>query len=123
MPQKNSESDSVRDQQQGYDESRNEDPCYDDAKSAWQRYQRKQCERRRNNVPIGGGMREGGRHIGRHDARDQECQSDEAEAVQDEKRLQRLRPVCEAESRPDVSCRDDPPGDETECDAREKAEL
>jgi len=33
-----------------------------------------QRECRRNDVPIGRGMREGGRQIGRHDARNQECQ-------------------------------------------------
>src|ERR1700736_3004982 len=68
-------------------------------------------------------MREGRRQIGRHDAWDQECQPDEAEAVQDEKRPQRFGPFPEAEFWPDVSCCDDPPRDEAECDAQEKAEL
>src|SRR5258708_25580610 len=68
-------------------------------------------------------MREGGRQTGRHDAWDQERQPDEAEAVQDEQRPQRFGPLPEAEFRPDVSGGDDPPRDEAEYDAREKAEL
>ena len=48
-------------------------------------------------------MREGRRQLGRHDAWDQECQADEAEAVQDEKRPQRFGPSQEAQFRPDVS--------------------
>src|SRR5215472_5048273 len=65
-------------------------------------------------------MREGRRHILRHDARYQECQPDEAEAVQDEQRPQRLGPFPEAEFRPEVSSGNDPPRDETEGDAYEK---
>src|SRR5713226_7288527 len=68
-------------------------------------------------------MRKGRRQIGRHDARDQECQSDEAEAVEDQKRPQRFGPSQEAEFWPDVSLRDDPPRDEAECDAHEKTQL
>src|SRR5882724_4317846 len=68
-------------------------------------------------------MREGRRQIGRHDAWDQECQPEEAEAVEDEKRPQRFGSTQEAEFWPDVSRRDDPPRDEAECDAHEKAEL
>ena len=83
MLHKNSESEPVRDQQQGHDESRNEiggtklarrepgviglvegieeigctpeteDPCDDNAGSAGQRCQRKQGEYCRNDVPVG----------------------------------------------------------------------
>jgi hypothetical protein len=49
--------------------------------------------------------------------RDEECQPDEAEAVQDEQRPQRFHPWPEAEFRPDISSGDDPPRDEAECDA------
>ena len=68
-------------------------------------------------------MREGRRQIGRHDAWDQECQPDEAEAVQDEQRPQRFGPLPEAEFRPDISSGDDPPRDEAECDAHEKPDI
>src|SRR5215510_6185261 len=65
-------------------------------------------------------MREGRRQIWRHDAGNQECQPDEAEAVQDEQRPQRFGPFPEAEFRPDISSGDDSPRDEAECDAHEK---
>src|SRR5215470_9973183 len=63
------------------------------------------------------------RQIRRNDARDQECHSEEAEAVQDEQRSQRLRALSKAECRPDVACRDDPPCDHAECDAPKECEL
>jgi hypothetical protein len=68
-------------------------------------------------------MREGKRQIGQHDAGNQECQPDEAEAVQDKKRPQRFGPLPEAEFWPDVPAVHYSPRDETECDADEKAEL
>src|SRR5436309_1014269 len=68
-------------------------------------------------------MREGGRQVGRHDAGDQECRPDEAEAVQDEQRPQGFGEWPEADFWPDVSGGNDPPSDEAEYDAREKAEL
>src|SRR5277367_1287676 len=86
-----------------------EEPCDDDAAPPWQRYQREQRKYCRSDVPVRGGMREGGRQLGRHDAWDQECQSDEAEAVQDENRPQCVGPWQEAEIRPEVSFRNDPP--------------
>src|SRR5215831_2149479 len=63
------------------------------------------------------------RQIRRNDARDQECHSKETEAVQDEQRSQRLRPLSTPECRPDVACRDDPPRDHAEGDAPEECEL
>ena len=69
------------------------------------------------------GQGEGTRQIGRYDARDQECHSEEAEAVQDEQRSQRLRAFSKAECRPDVACRDNRPRDHAECDAPKECEL
>jgi hypothetical protein len=43
--------------------------------------------------------------------------------VQDEKRPQRFGLLAMTEIWPDVLLRDDPPRDEAECDAHEKAEL
>ena len=68
-------------------------------------------------------MREGRRQVGRHDARDQECQALKAEAVQDKNGPQRLVALQEAEFRPDVLLRDDPPRGKAESDAREKLDL
>src|SRR5262245_13188804 len=103
MSQKNPETESVRDQQQGHDESRNEigrtklarrepgviglvegieeigctpeteDPCDDSAGCTGQRYQRKQGEYRRNDVPIRRRMREGRGQVWRHDPGHQKC--------------------------------------------------
>jgi len=63
------------------------------------------------------------RQIGRDDARDQECQPNEAEAVQDEQRSQGLGPLPMTELRPDKARADDPPRDHAECDAPEECEL
>src|SRR5215468_11871021 len=65
-------------------------------------------------------MRERRWQIREHDAWDQHCQPDEAEAVQDEQRPQCFGPFPEAEFRPDISSGDYPPRDEAECDAHEK---
>src|SRR6516164_9317891 len=65
-------------------------------------------------------MRECWWQIRGNDARDQECQPDEAEAVQDEQRPQCFGPFPEAKFRPDISSGDYPPGDQAECDAHEK---
>src|SRR6516164_9948133 len=65
-------------------------------------------------------MRECRWQIRGHDVRDQDCQPDEAEAVQDEQRPQCFGPFAEAEFRPDISSGDYPPRDKAECDAHEK---
>jgi len=153
MLQKNSETESVRDQQQGHDESRNEiggtqlprhepgvirlvesiekigctpdieDPCYDNAGCTGQQYQRKQGEDRRNDVPIGRGVREGRRQVMGYDPWHQKCQAEKAKTMEDEKRAQRFSPLPDAEFRPDISGRDHSPRDQAECDAGEKSEL
>src|SRR5665213_1216705 len=153
MLQKNSEHESVRDQQQRHHESRNkiggsqlprqqpigialiksveqirrapeiEYPYHDNTGPRRQCRQRKQREDHRNDVAIGRGMREGRRQIWRHDPRDQECQPEKAKTVQNEQRPQRFGPLPVTEYRPDVSGGDGPPRDQTERDAREKTEL
>src|SRR6516164_8999474 len=65
-------------------------------------------------------MREGRRQVRRHDTGNQECQPDEAEAMQDEQRPQRFSALLEAEFRPDISSGHSPPRDEAECDTHEK---
>src|SRR5262249_38093813 len=100
-----------------------ENPRDDHTCRTWQQQQRKQREYRGNDVAIGRGLREGSRQVGRHDAWDHECQPEEAEAVQEEPRPQRVLPPLVAEFRPYVTGGDYPPGDEAECDACEKAEL
>ena len=84
---------------------------------------RKQCERRRNDVPVRGGMREGRWQIRRHNSWDQECQADEAEAVQDEQRPQRFGAWPEADCWPDVPGSDDRPRDGVESDGNEKTAI
>ena len=76
---------------------------YDNTTRRWQQQQRKQRECRRNDVSIGRRMRELRGQIGRHNSWDEECQPDEAEAVEDEQRLQRFGPLPNAEFRPNVS--------------------
>src|SRR5215471_18529872 len=150
---KNPETESVRDQQQGHDESRNEiggtqlsrhepgviglvesieeigytpdieDPCNDNAGCTGQQYQRKHGEDSRNDVAIGRGMREGRRQVRRYDPWHQKCQPDKAKAVEDEQRAQAFGPLTEAEFRPDISGGDHSPRDQAECDADEKSEL
>src|ERR1700736_4264694 len=88
-----------------------EDPCNDKAGCTGQRYQRQQGEHRRNDVAIGGGTRKGRRHVRRYDPWHQKCQSDEAEAVEDEKRPQGFGTWPPAEFRPDVSGGEDSPRD------------
>src|SRR5260370_33577053 len=113
MLQKNPETESVRNQQEGHDESRNEicgtklsrhepgviclvesieeigctpeteAPCNDNAGCTGQRYQRKQGEYRRYQVPIGRGTCEGRWQVRRDDSWDQKRKPDEAEAVED----------------------------------------
>ena len=77
----------------------------------------------RNDVSIGRRMRELRGQIGRHNSWDEESQPDEAEAVEDEQRLQRFGPLPNAEFRPNVSGGADAPRNEAECDADEKADL
>jgi hypothetical protein len=43
--------------------------------------------------------------------------------MEDQQRPQRFGPSPDAKFRPDVSGSDNPPGNDTECDAHEKAEL
>src|SRR5215471_17806686 len=150
---KNPETESVRDQQQGHDESRNEiggtqlprhepgvigliesieeidctpdveDPCYDNAGCTGQQHQRKQGEDSRNDVAIGRGMREGRRQVRRYDPWHQKCQPDKAKAVEDEQRAQGLGTLTEAEFRPDIEGSDYSPRGQAECDAGVKSEL
>src|ERR1700690_2728463 len=68
-------------------------------------------------------MREGGRQIGRDDARHEERQALEAEAVQNKQRLQRVGRLAMGEPRPNVTRPDDPPRDEAESATREEKEL
>src|SRR5215471_5460066 len=148
--QKNSESEPVRDQQQGHDESRNEigraklarrdpgviglvesieeigctpdieDPCDDNAGCSGQRYQGKQGEYCRNDIPICRRLREGRGQVWRHYPWHEKCQPNETEAVQDEQRPQSFGRLPETEFRPDVSSGNDSPRDTAKCDADEK---
>src|SRR5258708_33072163 len=68
-------------------------------------------------------MCKSGWQISGHNARDQKCQSEETEAVQNENWPQGLRPPQVENSRRDISLGDDPPGDETEGGAYEKVQL
>ena len=68
-----------------------------------QRHQGNQREERRCQVAVRGGLCEAGRQIGRHDARDEERQSEEAEGVHGQNRSQCVVPTAQAESGPDVA--------------------
>lgn len=100
-----------------------EDPHHANAGPARQREQRKHRECRSNEVAVRRGMREAGGQIDGHDARHEEGQSHEAEAVQDEQRSQRFGARPEAQFRPDVSSGHDRPRNEAEHDACEEGEL
>src|SRR5580698_6645299 len=68
-------------------------------------------------------MREGRGQVGRHDSRYQERQTFETECVQDQNRPQRIGALPRAQSRPDVTLRNDAPSDQAESDAEEKTHL
>ena len=85
-----------------------------DSDTGWGEEQRKreQCKGGRNDVSISGGVGEGGRQIRRDHSGDDECQANEAEAVEDEQRPQSLSSWQRAEFWRDVLSGDNSPHDE-----------
>src|SRR5262245_4020892 len=94
-----------------------EAPDQDHAQLAAQPGQCQQGQHRGNEVTVCSWACESGRQLRRNNAGHQECQPDEPEAVQDEKRAQGIDPRFVAQVRPNVLRSDDAPGEETEGDA------
>src|SRR5262249_9426055 len=93
-----------------------EHPDQDDSQPALQRRQREQGQDRGNQITVCRRVCESGRQVRRDNAGHQECQADESEAVQEEERPQGAVPRLAAQCWPEVSRRDDPPGNEAEGD-------